>query len=315
MVFFLESIVCGGSEVLKVLKFVLKLMEILLFIVPILLIVFVMADLIFAVIAHNEDNMKKKVNLAIKRTLVCLSLFLIEPVVRVTIGLLGDNGVDFAKCLQIARTESDFSSYGSGLDSTSNFKKKKVDLFPNKNIDIVTDKNDTGDSATVNNSSFLATADKLWKQVANGNFTYSLDGQSIPITGTGLDCSSFVSWVLYEYGYKDFEGAQQSTASFISNANSYKEKYGWKIISVNAYEDVSSVLQPGDILVRDTNAAGGSAGHVNIFVKKEGENIYVYDAGSETGWKNSGGNPIVNNSFAISDPNSGIIIRVNPPKK
>jgi len=104
--------VCGGAEVLKVIKFIWTLLDIVLFIVPMGLIVIISVDFAKNVIAGKDDAMKKNLGIAIKRIIYCLALFLVEPICGFAIGMLGNTvDVDWAKCIDIARTESDFSEY------------------------------------------------------------------------------------------------------------------------------------------------------------------------------------------------------------
>ena len=160
-------------------------------------------------------------------------------------------------------------------------------------------------------SAFLQVAAKIWKQVANGGYSYKLSGVSVPPTNNLIDCSSFVSWVLYEYGFKDeFGGGQHNTVVFANT--DWTSKMGWQEISVTAGEDVTSKLQPGDILVRD--AGGGANGHINIIAEVSDGKVLAYDCGSESNWNNStakAGKPIDRTSFAKSDNRAGKIIRVS----
>lgn len=74
-----------------------------------------------------------------------------------------------------------------------------------------------------------------------------------------VDCSSFVSWVLYNAGYTQFGGHQQTDGTFRTNS--------WK------FQEISkSKVQPGDILV--------FAGHVEIFYSYANGTLKVYNAGS-----------------------------------
>ena len=85
---------------------------------------------------------------------------------------------------------------------------------------------------------------------------YKKDG---PSTGNGsipypngtnyIDCSAYVTWVLYEYGYEEF--TTQKTSSWF-NGTGPENKEGWKVL-----EKVNDA-QPGDILVK--------SGHVEIYV-------------------------------------------------
>ena len=67
------------------------------------------------------------------------------------------------------------------------------------------------------------------KGTGNANNTDNAENtEQIPINGKLVDCSSFVSWVLYEYGYKEFAGKQHRTKNFMQT--NWNEKYGWEEI-------------------------------------------------------------------------------------
>lgn len=158
-------------------------------------------------------------------------------------------------------------------------------------------------------------AKEVWLKVVNGNFSYRAIANNktyynqIPITNNYIDCSGFVSWVLYEYGYKnEFAGRQKKTTDFIKENWS---RLGWEEITIEAGEDVTGIVQPGDILVRaKKNSNGGySFGHVDIIAKKVKNTVYAYDCGSEDFWKNSDGSP-VNVSWFMKDERPGKIIRI-----
>ena len=124
--------------------------------------------------------------------------------------------------------------------------------------------------------SIVQKAVECHKYLRINGFTYAQAGISIPITGKGktVDCSSFVSWVLYEAGYKDFAGPQENSRTF--NAN----RWGWQQVSV-------SEAQPGDILVY--------SGHVEIMAADAGDRFRVY---------NCGGNASINASGTAELPES-----------
>lgn len=131
---------CGGEEILKVIKFVSKLIDVTLFIVPMALIVIVTVDFFKNVVAGKEDDMKKNLNLAIKRVLYCMVLFLINPIVSTAINLLGNNGIDFMKCINIAKNEN-LSKYkieyelDGGYDGPTPDFSKPSGVIPSKDQD------------------------------------------------------------------------------------------------------------------------------------------------------------------------------------
>lgn len=126
----------------------------------------------------------------------------------------------------------------------------------------------------------IDTATACWQYIVDAG-RYKYDGASIPPTGgSTIDCSSFVSWVLYEYGYEEFGGNQHCTGQFY-NTN-WNSAFGWEEIAVGPGEDCSSQIQPGDLFVRDD---GGNNGHIQFILSIEPDGtILTYDCGDEGHW-------------------------------
>ena len=89
---------CGPSALLKVILFVKQLLDILKFLIPIGLIIIISIDFSKAVISSKEDEMKKNFNLAIKRLILGVAIFLIPSIIDTTMGLLGETGVGIGSC-------------------------------------------------------------------------------------------------------------------------------------------------------------------------------------------------------------------------
>lgn len=83
---------CGGADVLRILKFVFILIDLVFFIVPIGLIIMLMIDFGKNVIAGKEDEMKKNLNMVIKRIIYCVVLFLVPTIANFAISLVGTDG-------------------------------------------------------------------------------------------------------------------------------------------------------------------------------------------------------------------------------
>lgn len=167
-------------------------------------------------------------------------------------------------------------------------------------------------ATTTDNSenAFLKLAHELWQQVTDGNYVYT-NGNMIPPDGRHIDCSAYVSWVLYKFGFEDFKGHQKVTQWFVTN--DLHAKYGWEEIKVAPGEDVTSKLKPGDILVRDP---GNNNGHMNIIaeIRSDGT-VWGYDCGATNNWLSSRGGKVHNvSSFVKGDTwgggRPGKIIRV-----
>ncbi len=153
----------------------------------------------------------------------------------------------------------------------------------------------------------IDTATACWQYIVDsGKYTYA--GASIPITGgTTVDCSSYVSWILYEYGFEEFKGGQHCTQDFY-NTN-WNETMGWEEIAVGPGADCSSQLQAGDIFVRDD---GSNNGHVQFILSIEGDGtILTYDCGSASHWVTANRDGYASN-FAKGDSQNrpGKIIRI-----
>ncbi len=154
---------------------------------------------------------------------------------------------------------------------------------------------------------FLAVAKQVWTTVCNGNYTYG--GSSVPCKGTTIDCSSYVSWVLLEYGYTDFAGVQHNTTNFLTD--DLTGKYGWEVIPVEAGENPINKLQAGDLLVRE--ATGGHSAHITLVVEVQGNKTLGYDCGAENNWSNNSNGDAINTSWFLTHPGAGKIIRVKSP--
>ena len=107
---------CGGADVVRILKFIWTLLDIVLFVIPIGLIVIVMIDFMKNVMAGKEDEMKKNLNIAIKRIIYAVVLFLVPTIVSVAINIVdevvGDNvNVQALACIALLeKDKTDFDA-------------------------------------------------------------------------------------------------------------------------------------------------------------------------------------------------------------
>lgn len=79
---------CGGADIVRIIKFIWSLLEIVLFVIPIGLVIMIMVDFMKNVMAGKEDEMKKNLNIAIKRIIYCVVLFLVPTIVSFAISLV-----------------------------------------------------------------------------------------------------------------------------------------------------------------------------------------------------------------------------------
>ena len=160
-------------------------------------------------------------------------------------------------------------------------------------------------------ATFLQTAKNVWERIVLGdkNFTYE-QGNYVPVTTSYCDCSTYVSWVLYEFGYEDFAGRQKVCRDLYHT--NYKEKYGWEEYYYPARTDLTNIVQPGDIVVRRTEESG----HTDIIASIQNGVVYGYDCGNSDNVKHGKYPNGVPNPYFITDSvkhRPAKIIRVTPP--
>jgi len=105
--------VCGGADVLRVIRFIWMLLDIVFFVVPIVLIVMISLDFAKSVIAGKDDEMRKNLGIVIKRIIYCVALFLVEPICALVIDMATDAAPDpdapdwnWLDCINIATDEN-----------------------------------------------------------------------------------------------------------------------------------------------------------------------------------------------------------------
>ena len=157
MIFFLDAtrelaFSCGGADVLRIIKFVFRLLDLVLYIIPIALIVLLMIDFGKNVMAGKEDEMKKNLNIAIKRIIYCVVLFFVPTIVYFAIDLVSEAYVPdensnkenivgkAAACVDLAKNstteelsqwEVDYENLGGNNNSQSPSLAEFCEKYPN----------------------------------------------------------------------------------------------------------------------------------------------------------------------------------------
>lgn len=281
-------------EGVRIISFVITVLRI---IIPILLIGFGSYDYFQTVINPDKAPATEKTQSFVLRLISAFMIFMLPTIINLVFSVVSNFGGSMLvlnDCLKNAN-----KGY---IDQLKIASKKQLEEYEQTGQNYQSKYNPEKYKNVGKNGELLEVADRLWKQIVNGNFTYG--GTPIPPTTT-VDCSAFVTWVLNEYGYAEEFSYQHNTANF--KETNWQEKFGWEEIDVAANEDVTAKLKAGDILVRDI----GGAGHMNIIASVEVDGtVMAYDCGSASNWKNSDGGPVAKNDFAKSDSRPGKIIRV-----
>lgn len=101
--FFLSLITeaCENISVLRTVLFIKSLLKIAFILIPIGLIIMLSIDLAKNVISNKEDEMRKNVQLAIKRLVFIIFLFLVPTIVKYAINSLGNFNSDYETCYKV----------------------------------------------------------------------------------------------------------------------------------------------------------------------------------------------------------------------
>ena len=299
--------ICGEKSILIIMKLFKIFMQLCRIIVPIIVIIS-LCIAFYNIVINPSDEAKKKLFNQIRNGLIGLIVVFLLPVaLNYLFSELRPEDYYLSACWDESDTEVSLL-YESSVNEPYAIEYKINNQNNQNNVGEAGDENFI---PTINESKVLPVAERIWKQVVNGNFTYNAENtEQIPITGNYIDCSSYVSWVLYELGYKDFAGNQHRTKNFM--ATDWRSKYGWTEIPVAAGEDIVNKLKPGDIVVRTNVSSSGKVGygHISIVAVIEDGNVYSYDCGDESLWRNSTGGP-QNMTWFMKDSRPGKIIRIS----
>lgn len=119
---------CSEPTFLGIIFFIKQLLKIVWILIPIGLILMAMVDLAKSVLANGTDEMAKNGKVLIKRTILCVALYLIPTFVNAVINLIGDGVLDsnFVTCYKRAQLDtilklSNNNDSGSSNDSSDNF--------------------------------------------------------------------------------------------------------------------------------------------------------------------------------------------------
>ncbi len=99
---------CSEPTFLGVIFFIKQLLKIVWILIPIGLILMAMVDLAKSVLANGTDEMAKNGKVLIKRTILCVALYLIPTFVNAIINLMGDGVLDsdFVTCYKRAQLDT-----------------------------------------------------------------------------------------------------------------------------------------------------------------------------------------------------------------
>lgn len=96
---------CTNASFLATVLFIKKLVKIISVIIPVLLVLFVTIDIAKAVVASDDNQIKKAQSIAIKRIIYALIIFFVPILVNAAFNILDNNGVEGLSCYNNAEDE------------------------------------------------------------------------------------------------------------------------------------------------------------------------------------------------------------------
>ena len=303
-----NGLTCGGAEVLRSIKFVYTLLNIFLVLVPIALIVMISLDFAKAIIADNEEDMKKTTHLIMKRLVNCVALFLIIPVTNVFINLIGDNAyiggrkINPLTCIIIAK-EDDLSLYELNFqDENYEAITPSVNIAPS-GVYATTSRYNTTNSSQENKKAtaeaFLQSLNNISKELETAasnkkKWIYSNRNTKNTFeiakkTTKSTNCALYINWGLIDIGvmkvgdrfYKGWGTCGNSNCIKYRNITEKELKEKLEYLDGKG-KTAKSLIKSGDLIAGDIVLWSG-AQHTNVYA---GDNKW-YDAGRQGGHNGS----------------------------
>ena len=133
---------------------------------------------------------------------------------------------------------------------------------------------------TQGNGTIVDSAVAIHKYVREHGYIYQQAGVNVPnTTGSTIDCSSYVTWVLVDAGVQGFSNGMHQWGSTTFNQN----PYGWEEVAIEE-------AQPGDIIVY--------SGHVEIVADIGTDEFIVYNCGGNSSIRATGSTNLPESSEA-----------------
>lgn len=194
-------------------------------------------------------------------------------------------GIEEGRVVYLFNDEDESHNNASDEETHNFFTKKTVQT------ELAKYQSSGSSDGTVNGGTVVQNAVKIHKQVrTSGKYSYNNgSNKPVPVNPPYIDCSSYVSWVMYESGFKDFKGGQKTSSTFASNP------WGWEVVSKNN-------AKAGDILVY--------SGHVEIYT---GKGNLVYNMGSNNAINSAGTSDLPESSDSGSSHGVANTIKILRP--
>ena len=291
--FILETSACTDASVLATILFIKKLVKILSIIVPAILIVLLSIDFTKAVIANDDNGIKRAQKLAIKRLIYGAIVFFIPMIVNVSFSLLDSNDVS-KSCFTNATDEV--------VDALVQADKEKLIAKEEDRKAIITAmiqdhfsyKETLKQLRDDYEASFNGTKLKVWFNALEEQYKWSKNSKYYWVSGPTVEnskskgtCVTYVGVALQrakllpeaKYIYVSQSGKASMTGTGASYVKDHPEIFSYSFPNKTPKELYKSgELKPGDILAWNT----GSSGHIMVFAGTDKNGDLLWDTGGHT---------------------------------
>lgn len=180
--------ICDNIAILKILYFIRTLLDLVLFIVPVGLIIFIMVDFMKNVMAGREDDMKKNLNIVIKRIIYCVVLYLVPTIVEFAINGIGNFNIEYKSCFNITLQEIEEKENEQAAKCTGEYewddtlymciKKETHTNTGSTNSSITINKNTSTNSSSISNNASSSSSNSGNYHTGVKNLIYYNQGSS-----------------------------------------------------------------------------------------------------------------------------------------
>ena len=252
--FILETSTCTDVSVLAVILFIKNLIEIISYIVPVILVILLIIDIVKAIIANDEEQIKNAQHIALKRILYALIIFFIPIVVDASFGVLDRNDIGTSSKCYANATEEMIEK----LSKEQNEKQKQKDKEMQKNIEQVKKLQEQEEKRLT----------KLMKEVtakrkSNGDSTVTT-GNTVAIGGKKSKTYKNIK-ILDTLTRKDFDKVSTITVpSSASIAQSFTVVGDYYVVASANYINTNSYVSVyNKRTTKKLNSINGKLGHSN----------------------------------------------------
>ena len=290
---FILNSTCDNASFLATVLFIKKLVKILSIVIPVILVLLLSMDMAKAVIASDDNQIKKTQSLAIKRIIYSLIIFFVPIVVNATFNFLGEKGVEGLACYNnaddvvvetLAQAEKEsLLKYQEDIEKLIEAAKENKEAAEQALNELRQNASSGSGSSSSNVNS--GTAEKII-QIAKEQ-AWPLGTSSSKYSSKyyskkhSADCGSFTTMVVKKATGKNVPNLlgtmlkNKQNNSNPTKLNKAINKYGF---TAYAWDGKMSSVRPGDIMTykKSGYTGNGKGQHIMIYLGPTSDGKYLF---------------------------------------